>query len=103
LPREEARAKTGGDGLGFAGAVVMAEAVIGEAECFGNLPAVTVGAGEEGIESLSLQIGESDLCQHRVPQLRLPSLIHSPKSFWVQFDGERVFSYDGDWVVAVAQ
>ena len=48
LPVEEAGAETGGDGLGVAGAVVVAEAVVGEAEGFGEEPAFAVVLIEEG-------------------------------------------------------
>lgn len=50
LPVEEAGAEAAGDGLGVLGALVVAEVVVGEAEGFGELPAVAVRAGEEGVE-----------------------------------------------------
>jgi hypothetical protein len=49
LPVEEAGAEAGGDGLGFLGAGVVAEVVVGEAEGFGELLGVAVRAGQEHV------------------------------------------------------
>lgn len=40
MPVVEPGAEFGRDGLGFLGAVVVAQAVVGEAECLGEHPAV---------------------------------------------------------------
>ena len=103
LPGKEAWAETGGDGLRLAGPGVVAEAVVGEAQRFGEHPAFAVVGGEEGVESMRLQVGESDLRQHGVAQLRVALFVHAPEAFGVKGSHEVLRVHSRFWVIAAAQ
>ena len=70
LPGQEAVAELGGDGLRLAGAVVVAEAVIGQAQGFRQHPTLAVVLGQEHFEAHRLQVVEGHLGQNGVAQLR---------------------------------
>ncbi len=61
LPVVEARAECARDRLVFLRAVVVAEAVIGEAQGLGQHPTFAVVLGEEGVEAHALEVLERDL------------------------------------------
>jgi len=76
LPVVEAGAEFAGDGLVLSGAVVVAEAVVGEAEGLGEEPAFAVVLAHEGLGAgfdvagcgfdVALKVGEGDLSQDGV-------------------------------------
>jgi hypothetical protein len=103
LPVEEAGTETAGDGLGLQGAVVVAEAVVGEAEGCGELPTVAVRAGQEGVQALLAQVRIRHLRQHRVPQLRVLLFVHPPEAFGVEAATEVIRVGVAARVVAVAE
>ena len=61
LPVVEAGAEAAGDGLELLGAVVVAEAIVGEAQSFREHPAFAVVLGEEGFDALVAVAGGNDL------------------------------------------
>ena len=62
LPVVEAGAEAAGDGLGVSGALVVAEAVVGEAHGLREHPAFAVVLGEEGFDALlAVATGGGDL------------------------------------------
>jgi hypothetical protein len=94
LPVVEAGAEAFGDGLGVLGAVVVAEVVVGQTQGLGEHPALAVVAGEEasdalldvaaGVADVGLEVGESDLGQDGVAELRVGVLVDAPEAAGVQ-------------------
>ena len=90
LPVVEAGAEATGDGLGVSGALVVAEAVVGEAQGLREHPAFAVVLGEEGFDALPavaaggfdlrFEVVEGDEGQDGVAELGVPVPIDTPEA-----------------------
>ena len=90
LPVVEARAETAGDRLGLTGALVVAEAVVGEAQGLREHPALAVVLGEERLDALiavaaggldaGFEIVEGDERQDGVAKLRIQVSVNAPEA-----------------------
>lgn len=113
LPGEEALAEAGGDGLRLAGAVVVAEAEVGEAERLGEHPAVAVVRVAEGGDPLlavaavggddGFEVAEGGEGEDGVPQLGVLLLVDAPEALRVERPAERLVAQERRRVVAVAE
>ena len=70
-----------GDGLGGFGAVVVAEAVVGEAQGFGQHPAFAIVEVEEGVEAEVFEVVEGNQGKNSVAQFGVFFFIYTPKAF----------------------
>ena len=95
LPVVEAGAEAAGDGLRVVGALVVAEAVIGEAEGFREQPAFAVVLGEEVFDALlavaaggldlRFEVVEGDEGQDGVAELGVLVPIDAPEAANIEF------------------
>jgi len=94
LPVVEAGTEAGSDGLGLIRAHVVTEAVVGEAQGFGEHPALAVILSKEGVDALLpvaaagadlvFEIVEGDEGQDGVTEFRVFVLVDPPETFWVK-------------------
>ena len=94
LPVVEARAEATRDGLRMLGALVVAEAIIGEAEALWKHPAFAVILGQEGVDAhltvaaggldLRFEVAEGDEGQDGVAEFRVLVFVDAPESLRIE-------------------
>ena len=107
LPVVEPRAEAAGDRLRVPGALVMAEALVGEAQGLGEHPAFAVVLGEEGIDALlavatgisnlRIEVARGDRGSRRCGGVRVPNPCRYARIPLGSADGsdEYLQSFDG--------
>ena len=83
LPGEEAFTESSANRLRLAGALVVTESVVSEAERLREHPAFAIVLVKEGSETDLLQLLESDLGQDGVAEFGIERLVDTPETFGV--------------------
>src|ERR1017187_201352 len=83
LPRMESGAKRGRNRLMLFGAIVMAQAIIGETQGLGEHPSLTIVLRKKVILSDVAQFVEWNVGQNPEPQFRRLTLLVSPKALGI--------------------
>src|SRR5687768_11032730 len=90
LPGQEARPESGRHRLMLLRAVVVTEAVVGEAKCFRDHPAFAIVLVQKGIKTEALEVLEGDLRKDGIAEFGIFVLVDAPEALRVQLGRKRL-------------